>query len=357
MDPALQPGSDMTKHKSIIGHSFAAALLLMTSGAQAASLPANAPLPDAVPPGTVLVVGGPTVQTAFRLSGELQKLPFKVVFTTFSGGPAVLDAFRAKALDIGSGNDIPAIHETFLGFDIRIIAVARRHNLPNPVQFGIAPGSNIASLANLRGKKIAYSAGQAQGSIVLRTLKHYGIRKNEVQLVPLPSRNDVYVNALAAHLVDAAPLGATVFSKHFIDNYAKDGAKLLAPEGVTENPINLWVRTETLQDPGKAAAIKYYLKAYIRAQHWVDHHRKEWIENYYIKDQGLSRDDAEYLTRNSGEMELLGNWDQSIRDEQDTVNFMAAETAQKPFDARRIFDRRFEQVAAKAASDASSKGK
>jgi sulfonate transport system substrate-binding protein len=325
-----------------------AALLMTANVVQAAT---NTSIPDAIPAGTVLVVGGPTLQTAFRLSGELQKLPFKVVFTTFSGGPAVLDAFRAKALDVGSGNDIPAIHETFLGFDVRIIAVARRRNLPNPVRFGIAPGSNIKSFADLRGKKIAYSAGQAQGSIVLRVLKRYGIKKSEVQLVPLPSRTDVYVNALVSHLVDAAPLGTTVFSKHFVDNYGKDGAKLLVPEGVAENPINLWVRAETLQDPAKAAAIKYYLKAYIRAQHWVDRHREDWIRNYYMKDQGLSRADAEYLVHDGGEVEVLSNWDQSIRDEQDTVNFMAAETGQKPFDARRIFDRRFEAVAAKAVQD------
>lgn len=338
----------MKRHIAALARfAFVLSLAAAVPAQSAPALAPDAPIPDAIPAGTVLVVGGPTLQTAFRLSGELQKLPFKVVFTTFAGGPAVLDAFRAKALDVGSGNDIPAIHETFLGFDVRIIAVARRRNLPNPVRFGIAPGANIRTLADLRGKKIAYSAGQAQGSIVLRTLRRYGIRKDEVQLVPLPSRNDVYVNALVSHLVDAAPLGATVFSKHFVDNYGKDGAKLLAPDGVPENPIDLWVRAETLQDPAKAAAIKYYLKAYIRAQHWVNRHPEDWIRNYYMKDQGLSRPDAEYLVRNGGEIELLGNWDQAIRDEQDTVNFMAAETGQKPFDARRIFDRRFEPVAAK----------
>ena len=323
-------------------------LLAVTGVSRATDLALNAPLPDKIPPATTLVVGGPTLETAFRLSGELQKLPFKVVFTTFSGGPAVLDAFRAKALDVGLGNDIPAIHETFLGFDVKVVAVAVRRGGTSGVSFGIAPGANIRTPADLRGKRIAYSAGQAQGSVVLRTLSRYGIAKDQVTLVPLPSRNDVYVNALKSHLVDAAPLGATVFTKHYIDDFGRDGARILTPVGVPENPINLWVRTETLKDPAKAAALKLYLQAYIRAQHWVDTHREQWIDVYYIENQGLSRADAEYLVNSTGAYVFLGNWDQAIRDEQETVNFMAWETAQKPFDARLIFDRRFESVAAQA---------
>jgi sulfonate transport system substrate-binding protein len=322
-------------------------LLVALGVSQAADLPLNAPLPDKVPSGTTLVVGGPSLEIAFKLSGELQKLPFKVVFTTFAGGPAVLDAFRAKALDVGMGNDIPAIHETFIGFDIRIIAVGGRRRKVG-VSFGIAPGANIRTPADLRGKRIAYSAGQAQGSVVLRTLRRYGIAKNQVTLVPLPSRNDVYVNALKSHLIDAAPLGPTVFTKHYIDDYGRDGARILQPAGVEENPVDIWVRAETLKDPGKAAALKLYLQAYFRARHWIDTHREEWIQGYYIKNQGLTHDDADYLVKGVENLSFYTNWDQAIRDEQDTVNFMAQETGQKPFDARRIFDRRFEAVAAQA---------
>lgn len=341
--------------------SFASRLALVTTLclapclSSASELPLQAPLPDKVSPATTLVVGGPSLETLFRLSGEAQKLPFKLVYTTISGGPGVLDAFRAKALDVGSGNDIPAIHETFLGFDIRVVAVLGRQRSAAGVAFGIAPGANIRTLADLRGKRIAYSAGQAQGSVVLRTLKRYGIRKDQVTLVPLPSRTDVYVNALKSKLVDAAPLGPTVFTKHYIDDYARDGAKILSPDHVTENPINLWVRTETLRDPAKATALKLYLQAYVRAQHWADTHREQWIQAYYMKNQGLSRADADYLVKGIGELVFVRNWDQAIRDEQGTIDFMAQETGQKPFDARRIFDRRYEAVIAATVAGLAAK--
>jgi sulfonate transport system substrate-binding protein len=335
----------VNSRRSFVGGLAASTALLTAWSAKGA----DAPLADTVPTGTSLVVGGPTLLPMFKLSGELTRLPFKVEFTTISGGPGVLDAFRANALDIGAGNDIPAIHETWLGFDVRIIAVMQRHSR---VQLGVAPGSNIRTLADLRGKKIAYSAGQAQGSLVLRVLKRYGIKKSEVQLIPLPSRGDVYVNALVAHLVDVAPIGGTVFAKHFVDQYGRDGARLLTPDHVVENPANLWVKAELLKDPAKAAAVKAYLKSYIRASLWVESHKAQWINEYYIKNQGLSRADAEYVTASIGTLDILDNWGQAIRDEQDTINFMAAETGQKPFDAHRMFDRRFEAVAAQTLREA-----
>jgi sulfonate transport system substrate-binding protein len=344
----------LKSRRAVIGGVLTTAVIATSPLKGAPERQNEAPIAITVPPGTSLVVGGPTLLPMFRLSGELARLPFKAEFTTFAGGPSVLDAFRANALDVAAGNDIPAIHETWLGFDVKIIAVTQRRNAPHPAQFGIAPGSNIRSLADLKGKKIAYSAGQAQGSLVLRVLKRYGINKSDVQLIPLPSRNDVYANALAARLVDAAPLGATVAAKHFIDKYGSDGAKLLVPDHIVENPGNLWVKAELLKDPAKAAAVKAYLKSYIRASLWVENHKEHWIDQFYIKDQGLSRADAEYVTANIGSLDILDHWDQAIRDEQDTINFMAVETGQKPFDAHRMFDRRFETVAAQTLREIKS---
>ena len=56
-----------------------------------------------VPPGTTLTIGDPQIEFALRLSGEIGKLPFKVNWVNISGGPNSLQAFRAKALDLGTG--------------------------------------------------------------------------------------------------------------------------------------------------------------------------------------------------------------------------------------------------------------
>ena len=41
-----------------------------------------------------------SLQSALRISGELDKLPFQYQFANFVGGPAILEAFRAGAADV-----------------------------------------------------------------------------------------------------------------------------------------------------------------------------------------------------------------------------------------------------------------
>jgi hypothetical protein len=50
-------------------------------------------------------------------------------------------------------------------------------------KLGIAPGSNINTLADLKGKKNAYSPGQAQGALVLRILQKAGYACKPVLLL------------------------------------------------------------------------------------------------------------------------------------------------------------------------------
>jgi sulfonate transport system substrate-binding protein len=325
--------------------------LFVASARASETLPLDAPIPDTVPPGTVLRFGGQH-DLEFKLSGEADKLPFKLEFVNISGGPGTINAFHAKALDVGFSNDIPAIQAIWLGLDVRIVAFRQRLDPEMPAfQFGIAPKAHIASLADLRGKKIAFSPGQAQGSVVLRTLKQYGIRKDEVELVELPSSGPAYLNALAANLVDAAPL-SQIPIKRYAEDYAKDGGKVLPPYGIKDNPIILWVRTETLKDPGKAAALKLFLQAWARSQRWIDTHQDRWIDAWYVKDQGVSPDDGRFLESLIGRPDIPQDWSGALRDEQETIDFLAQETGHKPFDAASLFDRRFETLSGAAYATA-----
>jgi sulfonate transport system substrate-binding protein len=334
---------------AIVQLGLALSLSLTPAIGAAGILTLDAPIPTEIPPGTKLVIGDPIVQRALEISGEIKKLPFQVEWAHISGGPGTLEAFQAKALDIGSAADIPPIHAIWIGIPVKIIAVRfRKDPLNHPgYKIGIAPGARIDTLADLEGKKIAYSPGQAQGAVVLRTLAQAGIDKRRVTLVELPATSDVYNNALGSHLVDAAPIGGIAI-KRYLEAYGRDGAKVLDHSEFRDDPSNLWVRTETLRDPVKAAAIKEYIKFWARAAEWVRTHREEWIQKYYVRDQGISEEDARYLIDISGDYDIPGQWDDVVKREQETVDFMAKETGNPKFDAADLFDRRFESVATDA---------
>ncbi|MBB5081617.1 ABC transporter substrate-binding protein [Nonomuraea endophytica] len=308
------------------------------------ALAPDAPLPTTVPQGTKLIVGDPPTKVALELSGEIDKFSFPIEWANLSGGPQTSEAFRADALDVGAVAEIPAIHATWTGLPVKIIASRfRKDPLAHPTyELGIAPGVHVKTLADLRGKKIAYSPGQAQGALVLKVLKKAGLTKQDVTLVELPSTGDVYPNALASKQVDVAPIGG-VNIKRYTAKFGKDGATTIRHD-LRDDPSHLYVRTETLQDPAKAAALREYVAAWVRASRWVHEHPKEWIEGYYVKDQGLTPADGQYLVDLAGEPDLPTDWSQAVARHQETIDILAAETGNRPLKAADLYDLRFQTV-------------
>ncbi|WP_314175566.1 ABC transporter substrate-binding protein [Streptomyces winkii] len=309
---------------------------------------AKTEIPAKVSPKTTLTIGAPEDRVILKLSGAAKKLPFKVKWANISGGPQCSEAFRAHSLDLCAAAEVPSIHAHWTGLDTKLVAAEfRKDPARNPIyRLGIAPGAHIDSLKDLRGKKIAFSPGQAQGALVLRILAKAGLKKDDVKLVEMPSTGDVYTTALGERQVDAAPLGQ-VNLKRYPAKYGKEGGKTI-PHGLRDDASHLWAPTESVADPQKAAAIREFIKFWARAQFWAYEHPKEWIDGYAVKDQGLSHDDGAYLHKHNGEPEIPGDWDPVIRRHQKTVDLLARETGQKRFDVATLFDRRFERVAADA---------
>jgi sulfonate transport system substrate-binding protein len=317
---------------------------------------ADRKIPAKVSADTELIVGNPSLKVALQLSGQIDKLPFKVEWANISGGPQCSEAFRAGALDVCSAADIPSINAHWTGLDTKLVAAAfRKDPYANPIyELGIAPGAGIKTLADLRGKKIAYSPGQAQGALVLRILDKAGLGQDDVELVELASTGDVYPTALGNKQVDAAPI-ADVNIKRYLKNYGDQGATTLK-HGLRDDPAHLWVLTESVADPKKAAAIRELVKFWAKAQIWIDRHPDEWIEGWYVKDQGLSKEDGEYLVKRGGHPEIPADWTKAIERQQQTVDLLAKEQNHDRFDVKILFDRRFEKVGARAAAEAEAGG-
>ncbi|ROT27288.1 ABC transporter substrate-binding protein [Micromonospora sp. HM5-17] len=308
----------------------------------------DAPLPVEVPDGTVLRVGDKETQKAIEFSGEIDRFTFEVSWANLSGGPQTIEAFRADALDLGAVADIPPIHATWTGLPVKIVASRFRQDPVNhPIyQLGIAPGVTVRSLADLRGKTIAYSPGQAQGALVLRVLRQAGLTKRDVRLVELASTGDVYVTALASRQVEVAPLGG-IQVKRYQAKYARDGGSTI-PHGLRDDPGHLYAPVAVLQDAAKAAAIRAYVQHWARALIWIENNPDEWIERYYVQDQGLTREDGQWLVENAGVPDIPANWTEVIARHQQTIDLLAAETGNRPLPAADLYDLRYESVAADA---------
>jgi sulfonate transport system substrate-binding protein len=186
-------------------------LALSACGGQEAGprLELSAALPDAPADGTTLRVGDPATEVALKESGLIDDLDVDVEWANITGGPKTLEAFRADAIDIGSVADIPPLFAHWTGTDVRIVA-ARETVDPEDhptYELGVAPGVDVKSIEDLKGKKIAYSPGQAQGALVLNVLREAGLTQDDVEFVEMQSVDDAFSVALAGKQVDVAPLG------------------------------------------------------------------------------------------------------------------------------------------------------
>jgi sulfonate transport system substrate-binding protein len=313
-------------------------------GVAAPSLSSSAALPHAFPRETRLALGDPAVQKQLELT-RVEPLPFAIEWQNLSGGPQTIEAFRAGALDGGAVGDTPPIHAAFTGVDVKIIAVQQRADDRPIYELAIAPGSRIGSLADLRGARIAYSPGQAQGALVLRVLRKLGMRPADVQLVELTATE--FKDALAARQVDVAPLSGSVLQR-YLREYAAHGARSV-PSGARDSLSFFYVRGDVLADAHKAAALREYVQLRRAAQLWASEHPEQWVPAYYVADQGLSASEARAVFESIGRPQYPEDWSEAIALTQETVDLLAEASGRAPFDAEALFDRRFEPAALHAA--------
>ncbi len=329
--------------------------LTACGGADASSaskLAADAALPDQVPKGTVLRLGIPNAEVALKTSGLIDEVKgYDIEWANISGGPKSLEAFRADALDASIVADIPPLFATWTDTPVKIAAVTENPDpLDNPIyELGIAPKSKVKTLQDLKGKKIAYSPGQAQGALILKTLEAAGLTQKDVDLVEIQSVDDTYSNALASNQVDVAPLGGPQLTS-YLAKYGRDGGTSIRT-GIRDDATLIYGPEKTFEDAGKAAAFKDFLGLWVKAEKWIDEHPDEWIKAYYVDHEGLTFEDGKKVFETSGQTVIPENWDGFIERQQKTADILAKEQKHPKLDVTDLYDRRYEKVIAQAVKD------
>ncbi|MFD4603590.1 ABC transporter substrate-binding protein [Streptomyces sp. NPDC058464] len=332
---------------SLLGASAAVAGLSGCAGGSAAADTAGAstaPLAAKVPSGTSLKIASylNTQQLQFKLA-KLPALPFTVSsWVNIGAGPDVINAFRAKSLDLANNAGIPPIQAQYQGFATKIVAINITRK-PNYL-FATKPGSDIRTVAEFKGKKLAFSQGQAQGVVLLRALKEAGLAYDDVKLVPLTSNQ--FLTALQSGQVDVAPLANTQVPA-YLQQYGPKGAHTIATDVV--DLLNLlWAPQSVLNDKAKAAAVAAYIPQWAKGLVWQWENPDTWNEEFYVKTQNLTLAQAQGITKLANKPLFPPSWDEAIKWEQETADLLAEGGFVKKTDVSSLFDHRFESIAAKA---------
>ncbi|MEI6600525.1 MAG: sulfonate ABC transporter substrate-binding protein [Comamonadaceae bacterium] len=118
------------------------------------------------------------------LEKELAPLGVSVNWTEFNAGPVQLEALNVGAIDFGDVGEAPPIFAQAAGAPL----VYAGATVPRPkLEAIIVPkGSPIQSVADLKGKRVAYNKGSNVQYFLVKLLEKNGLKYSDVQSVFLP---------------------------------------------------------------------------------------------------------------------------------------------------------------------------
>lgn len=142
----------------------------------------------------------------------------KIEWTFFKGaGPAVNEAFANNQLDFAYQGDLPSLIGRANGLKTKYLLASGARK---PLYLAVAKDSGVTSIADLKGKKVAYQRGTNGHLSAIKILEANGLTEKDIQVINLDSAGTVA--ALTSQDIDAA-FGDTAL----INLAAKGNAKVI----------------------------------------------------------------------------------------------------------------------------------
>ncbi|MYS05509.1 aliphatic sulfonate ABC transporter substrate-binding protein [Streptomyces sp. SID6041] len=218
-------------------------------------------------------------EALLRAAGELDDLPYRITWSTFTSGPPLLEAVNAKAVDIGSVGNTPPVFAA--GADSKITVVAATHGDSAGEAILVAKDSPLRSVAELRGKRVAVAQGSSAHFQLIASLGKAGLKPSDVQVSLLQP-----ADALAAFTSGKVEAWAT-WDPYTSQVLLSGKGRVLADGRGLTNGLGFQVAAPSaLADPEKAKAVGDFVERLRRAQDWVFEHPEAWAK-VWAKETGL----------------------------------------------------------------------
>jgi NitT/TauT family transport system substrate-binding protein/sulfonate transport system substrate-binding protein len=117
------------------------------------------------------------------IEDRLRPLGVSVSWTEFSFGPPMLEAMRLGSLDFGTVGDTPPIFAQAAHADLLYVAVMRSGSSSAAIL--LPPGSTLRTLADLKGKRVAFARGSAAHNLTIAALEKAGLAFTDIQPIQL----------------------------------------------------------------------------------------------------------------------------------------------------------------------------
>lgn len=194
------------------------------------------------------------------LDEELNAVGASYEWTEFNSGPLVNEAVAAKTQDIGFMADMPAIIAKSSGQDIQIISNVAYGE--EALALLVAADSEISSVQDLAGKKVAYVTGSYAQHLLALLLDEAGLTFDDIQPVNLPASDQP--SALEGGQVDAI-----VVWEQYISLLESDGVGKVIADGTGLKRGNMVTYAVADYAEAHPEVIEAYIVACRRASEYI----------------------------------------------------------------------------------------
>ena len=268
---------------------------------------------------------------------------FDIEYSEFQSGQQVVEALNGGSLDLGGMSEIPPVFAAASNIhSFRQIAVY--HGDVNNQVVLVPKGSAIRTLADIRGKRVAYVRATTSQYFLIKMLRSVGLGWSDI--VPVAVGVSDGAAAFARGSVDAWAIYGFPIQRAI----ATEGARVLRTAyGFLSGNYILSAHVDALADPAKVAIIGQYLTLLRRAYRWAAAHQQEWaaavaadigVPVAYVRDQ---------FAHKSASFELRPVSPSAIASQREVASvFAAAGQIKGEIDVPALWDSRFNPVIEKA---------
>lgn len=196
------------------------------------------------------------------LEDRLRSLDVEVEWLRIDGGARTVDYIGAGLIDVGGTGATPPIDAQAKGIDLVYIATS----LSRPVGgILVADDSLIRTPAELRGGRVALSAGSWHQHLLAAALEHAGVAWSEI--LPLDVPEPLAIKALHAGAIDAWTTGEE-------NPRVIAGLRFIARTGdLVSNPSVFFARRDFAQQ--HPLLLELVVQALDAADRWIEAHPRE----------------------------------------------------------------------------------
>ena len=193
------------------------------------------------------------------LEERLAPQGWQVAWTEFPGGPQLLEALNVGAIDFGTTGEAPPIFAQAAGAPL--LYVAHEPPAPRGEAILVPKDSPVASVADLKGRKVALNKGSNVHYLLVRALEHAGLAYGDIEPVYMPP-----ADARAAFERGAVDAWAIWDPFLAAAQAATDARTLVDGTGLVSNHQFYLAAQPFLAD--QPAIVQAILAALVEADHW-----------------------------------------------------------------------------------------